>query len=285
MTGDTEFNRVAERVLWALSGGNWRRTGSIRRDLGLNQNQQVIHQMDEHLEPAGLVERQRKEGRQAIEWKLTEEGREYVTELEESLRPPQTTPEACEHIRTIEHRLSILTGWVGQLEPERVEGIEEAIEGLEMQANTVRAHLEEGDQQREYLRGDVDELAGRVEEIESADLETEIDEIDERVESLEDLQEEIDSLVEWAQYIKQREDEREGIEERLDSLERDLEELEILRMSELESDHSELAEKVDSNKRAVKQFRSEFETTLDRLVYVVVVLGLLVALLIALQLV
>jgi chromosome segregation ATPase len=149
----------------------------------------------------------------------------------------------------------------------------------------VSAHLDELDQQRDYLRGDVDELDGRVEEIESADLETEIDEIDERVGSLEDLQEEIDVLVEWAQYIKQREDEREGIEERLDSLEGEVENLDLVRISELESKHGSLEDEVDEHEQRINEFRDEFETTLDRLVYVVVVLGLLVAVLIALQLV
>lgn len=92
------LDSASQKILWALrnpwSDRGWIRGGALRKSAELSQNRQVFYRVEKYLAPAGLVEeRERRSEDYPREFRLTDEGREWVDAHEETLRAPTSRRE------------------------------------------------------------------------------------------------------------------------------------------------------------------------------------------------
>ena len=95
--GEHRIDSRSQRILRALRGGDWVYGGELRKAADLNENTQVFYRMENYLKPSGLVvEAARAEERDARQFRLTEEGGEWVEEHAEAILAPANREEIAE---------------------------------------------------------------------------------------------------------------------------------------------------------------------------------------------
>ena len=95
--GEYRIDSRSQRILRALRGGDWVYGGELRKAADLSENTQVFYRMENYLKPSGLVvEAARAEERDARQFRLTEEGAEWVEEHAEEIVAPSTREEIAE---------------------------------------------------------------------------------------------------------------------------------------------------------------------------------------------
>ena len=95
--GEHRIDSRSQRILRALRGGDWVYGGELRKAADLNENTQVFYRMENYLKPSGLVvEAARAEERDARQFRLTEEGVEWVEEHAEEILAPANREEIAE---------------------------------------------------------------------------------------------------------------------------------------------------------------------------------------------
>jgi len=95
--GEYRIDSRSQRILRALRGGDWVYGGELRKAADLSENTQVFYRMENYLKPSELVvEAARAEERDARQFRLTEEGAEWVEEHAEEIVAPSTREEIAE---------------------------------------------------------------------------------------------------------------------------------------------------------------------------------------------
>ena len=95
--GEHRIDSRSQRILRALRGGDWVYGGELRKAADLSENTQVFYRMENYLKPSGLVvEAARAEERDARQFRLTEEGAEWVEEHAEEILAPANREEIAE---------------------------------------------------------------------------------------------------------------------------------------------------------------------------------------------
>ena len=206
------IDRASQLILEALNGDvEWVRGKRLREAAELSQNTQVFYRVEEHLEPAGLVQEAARTGREGYveprRFRLTDEGKKWVEEQASALAVPATREEtqkkagaayeaaesARSSVQNYRKRVHRMKNEVSELD-EAVGEIGNRQRGTEMHQVTVSRRSAANEEA-------VEALAERVEKME---------------ESIEDLEDEASSMVRRT---------REAGEERDESLRGDLAEV------------------------------------------------------------
>lgn len=223
--GDNRVDTASQRMLRAFLDSEVRNTSELRYEGDLSQNAQVIHRVESHLIPAGLIEEIEREARRGgtkdvRRFRLTEGGREWVEEHEELIVEPVTVDEAREMAREAVKEAESAKGSVQSYRKKvydlrrKLEAAEERIGELEEQ----EANQEEvidmmwarykrvlpEPQMREAVGEMIEEeLQGVAEEREVREVETEVDETQRDVAAVEadvaELREELEGVREEAE--------------------------------------------------------------------------------------
>jgi uncharacterized coiled-coil DUF342 family protein len=217
-------------------------TGELRKQADLEQNRPVQYRMDEYLVPAGLVERagERKMpggSPNAKLWRITDEGREWVSDHAEDLTIARDAHRAIESLQRTRETVDRLSDDLEAFN-QKVDGWQETmnrrskrIHQLEEQQKSWRAELvEQGDEAWNKAR-DVERTVSRV-----AD---DVDELETRMESLEDDVDQVTGYVEdVSEWLESFDDRVGAVEGAADQQQSEIDEL----RDDLKNTREELSE-------------------------------------------
>lgn len=96
--GENRIDRASQIMLGGLRNAGWSFAGPLADLAELEQNTQVFYRMDHHLKPAGLVEEAEREERrpgyeQPRQFRLTEQGEQWVNDHVQEIAMPATREE------------------------------------------------------------------------------------------------------------------------------------------------------------------------------------------------
>lgn len=180
----SRIDRASQLILEALNGDKeWARGKRLREAAELSQNTQVFYRVEEHLEPAGLVEEAARTGREGYveprRFRLTDEGKEWVTEQASALAVPATREEtqkkagaAYEVAESARSSVQNYRKKVSRVK-KRVEELDKAVaeignrqQGTEMHQVTVSRRSSDNEEGLEELTERVEELERSIGDLE-----------------------------------------------------------------------------------------------------------------------